>query len=122
MCEGCWEYEDVKGSEESTEQTLSELISERVYRGVEFLNEELGEAWAYDVSTSVLDLSNTRLCLIGQLYASRPGGFDGWHKFNQLHGKSVAWMTDHGFDDMVSGNYGYLTREWKIRISDLIQS
>lgn len=121
MCEGCYEYDDVKDSEESEEQTLSELISERVDRGIAFLNEDLGEAWAFDVSLYRLNLSHTQHCVIGQLYASRPEGFDGWHRFHGQASRDLAWMTDHGFDDIVSSNYDYLTREWKIRIEELIK-
>lgn len=120
MCEGCYGYDEVDSLPGAEGQTLSELISERVGQGIEFLNDDLGPGWAESINTDDLSLSNTLSCVIGQLYPSSPEGFDGWFQFHQLHRKTVEWMTDHGFDDLESGNYEYLTREWKIRIHDLI--
>jgi hypothetical protein len=119
-CDAKREEEEEREQEEAnSEKALSEIISDRVQLGIEFLNEDLGEGWPYDVSTTKLDLSSSMWCVIGQLYASRPEGFDGWNKFVLKFGKDLVWMTSHGFDDIQSTNYGYLTREWKIEIEKL---
>lgn len=111
--------EEFCGDLEDTEWT-SEVAAERVQRGADFLTEEFGnEGWAFDLSPSRLRMSDTHMCVIGQLYASRPGGFDGWNKFLSKEWRNTSWMAEHGFDSLEREGYEYLHTAWVELIADM---
>lgn len=113
MCEEfCGDAEDVQWS--------PELAEERAQRGADFLTEEFGnEGWAFDISPSNLQLSNTQRCVIGQVYASRPGGLDGWNKFLGKEWRTTAWMCEHGFDSIEREGYDLLDVAWRELIAKM---
>lgn len=96
-----------------------EIIRQRVDNGIEFLNEELGTTWPWELDARRLDLQDMMYCVIGQLYGEELGVWGGWQTFKEKHDPSLEWLTAHGFDDVDSGNYIYLTMVWVQRIREI---
>jgi len=98
-------------------------IKDRVSKGIEWINEDWkGETpWFWVVDPEILNIANTRECVIGQLH--QPGSFYDWIGIRASVGydEAIDFAHDHGFDDRL-GDYDSLREEWCMRIGELRSS
>lgn len=91
-------------------------VEQRVAKGAEWLDSER-PGWELEIDVATLDLSNTCLCVLGQVYSAaalscqcqahkleymcnfngQAAGFN-WVHNHMNHGPQ--WMWEHGFDDL----------------------
>jgi len=90
------------------------MFEAQIAKGVEYLDEDLGQSWIENIDPEILDLQGCTNCVIGQLYGDfddTPDTFD---------------AAPLGFDLPTAENglmqykhYDVLTQEWKEKITQL---
>jgi hypothetical protein len=89
-----------------------------VVKGIELLNRTLDRDWIWRVDLDRLDMNNTELCVLGQLY----GGFENGMKtlFPAFTDAKGLWATgdEYGFSTSdIYTAYEALTSEWRVMIT-----
>ena len=98
--------------------------AERVAKGVEWLNENLGTDWPDFIDTDTLHMSSSTSCVLGQLFDSAAiTGFYAVVSPTGL-GMEVDWAEEYGFLDGFNGDryvsFYDLEQEW-LRVIDEYQ-
>lgn len=84
--------------------------SERVQRGSELLDREVGDEWYLRIDLDNLSISQCKACILGQLYGHY---FDGKSELFGNNIEAIRQAERHGFH-CVNGDD--LTEEWKREI------
>lgn len=109
-------------------------VEQRVAKGAEWLDSER-PGWELEIDVATLDLSNTCLCVLGQVYSAAAltcqevhrtpvCNFDGVGSgFNWVHNHmkhQPDWMWEHGFDDL--NTFAQLQPAWLSLIKERLNN
>jgi len=89
-------------------------IEQAVDRGAQMLYETVGPRWANGIDLETLDLGDSTLCVLGQLYGTYDKGVE------ELYGPNYWEDWKEGFNVGLLGcSADELTDEWRYRIDNL---
>jgi hypothetical protein len=81
------------------QKTIDEELLGRIKAGIALLEEEYGSDWVEHIDMETFDISDTRCCVLGQLY----GHYTVGSRQLGIHGPSYGFdlvSSDHRWDDL----------------------